>query len=138
MGAIKKGATRILAKLLPTLALLSLDLDKFSRDPRVVQQCKDDLLVDEGNGPVRTAAQLLNAMDFIDAHMEELSVPLLAMHGSADEITSPDGSRDLVRRAQSADKTLKIYDGLYHDLWHEPEKRQVMSDAAAWMDARAR
>ena len=70
--------------------------------------------------------------------MEELSVPLLAMHGSADEITSPDGSRDLVRRAQSADKTLKIYDGLYHDLWHEPEKRQVMSDAAAWMDARAR
>jgi acylglycerol lipase len=69
--------------------------------------------------------------------MEEVSVPLLAMHGGADLITPPDGSRELVQRARSADKTLKIYDGLYHDLLHEPEKQQVMTDVAAWMDARS-
>ena len=75
---------------------------------------------------------------FVREHMEEVTVPLLAMHGGADAITPPQGTRDLVERAHSADKTLKIYDGLYHDLLREPEKQQVMSDIAAWMDEHAR
>jgi alpha-beta hydrolase superfamily lysophospholipase len=138
VSGFTKGVTRVLGVLLPGLAILSLDLDKFSRDPRVVEQCKKDPLVDQGNGTARTAAQLLGAIGFIGEHMEEVSVPLLAMHGGADEITPPEGSRELVRRAQSADKTLKIYDGLYHDLLHEPEKEQVMADVVAWMDARSK
>ena len=127
-----------LAFLAPRLAVFSLDLDKFSRNERVVQQCKTDALVDQGNGPARTAAQLIGAIQFIGEHMEEVTVPLLAMHGGADAITPPQGTRDLVERAHSADKTLKIYDGLYHDLLREPEKQQVMSDIAAWMDEHAR
>ncbi len=130
------GTTRFLGAVLPALAVFSLDLDQFSRDPRVAEQCKADPLIDRGNGPARTAAQLLNGIDFIRAHEEELTVPLLALHGGADPITPPDGSRELVRRAGSVDKTLKIYDGLFHDLLHEPEKQEVMADLAAWMDAR--
>jgi len=135
-GGFKKGAAKLTGKLFPTLAVFSLDLDKFSRDAKVVQQCKTDPLVDQGNGPARTAGQLISAIDDIDARMEEISVPLLAMHGGADVITPPEGSRELVRRARSSDKTLKIYDGLYHDLLHEPEREQVMTDATAWIDAR--
>jgi alpha-beta hydrolase superfamily lysophospholipase len=137
-GGFKKGSVKVLGSVLPTLAIFSLDLDRFSRDPSVVQQCKSDPLVDQGAGPARTAAQLVSAIDFIAEHMEDMTAPLLIMHGSADAITPPDGSRELARRARSADKTLKIYDGLYHDLLHEPEREQVMSDAAAWMDARIR
>ena len=136
VSGFTKGVTRFFGAVLPRLAVFSLDLDKFSRDPQVVAQCKNDPLVDQGNGPARTAARLLGAIDHIDGHMEEVTVPLLAMHGGADVITPPDGSRELIKRASSADKTLKIYDGLYHDLLHEPEKEQVMTDVAAWMDAR--
>ncbi len=129
------GTTRFLGTVFPLLAIFSLDLDKFSRDPSVVAQCKVDPLVDPGNGPARTARELLGAISFIGDHMEEVEVPLLAMHGGADVITPPEGSRELVKRARSADKTLKIYDGLYHDLLHEPEKEQVMNDISGWLDA---
>jgi acylglycerol lipase len=138
VSGFTRAVTRFFGVVAPRLAVFSLDLDKFSRDPEVIAQCKADPLVDQGNGPARTAAQLLNAIGFIDDHMEEVTVPLLVMHGGADAITPPDGSRELMRRARSADKTLKIYDGLYHDLLHEPEKEQVMADVAAWMDARVK
>jgi alpha-beta hydrolase superfamily lysophospholipase len=69
--------------------------------------------------------------------MERVNVPLLDMHGSADKVTNPDGSRDLVARAASKDKTLKIYDGVYHDLLHEPGHERVMDDILAWIDFHA-
>ena len=132
------GTTRFLGTVFPTLAIFSLDLDKFSRDPAVVGQCKADPLVDPGNGPARTARELLGAISFIGDHMEEVEAPLLVMHGGADAITPPEGSRELVKRSRSADKTLKIYDGLFHDLLHEPEKEQVMNDISGWLDAHSR
>lgn len=138
VSGFTRGVTRALGAVLPRLAVFSLDLGKFSRDPRVIEQCKADPLVDHGKGPARTASQLLDAIDFIGEHMEDVTVPLFALHGGADAVTSPEGSRELVRRARSEDKTLKIYDGLYHDLLHEPEKQQVMADIAAWLDAHVR
>jgi alpha-beta hydrolase superfamily lysophospholipase len=68
--------------------------------------------------------------------MEEVSTPLLVMHGTADTVTDPEGSKDLARRASSKDKTLKLYDGLYHDLLHEPEKAQVLGDVTQWLKER--
>ena len=43
---------------------------------------------------------------------------------------------DLHRRARATDKTLKIYDGLVHDLLHEPEGEKVMGELTAWLEAR--
>jgi alpha-beta hydrolase superfamily lysophospholipase len=129
------GSVSFMGTVFPLAAIFSLDLDKFSRDPNVVAQCKADPLVDQGNGPARTARELLKTISYIGEHMEEVEVPFLDMHGSADVITEPDGSRELVRRARSTDKTLKIYEGLFHDLLHEPEKEQVMKDVSDWMDA---
>ena len=52
-------------------------------------------------------------------------------------ITNPEGSRELHQRASSKDKTLHVYDGLFHDLLHEPEKERVIGDLKTWLDARA-
>ena len=52
-------------------------------------------------------------------------------------MTPPEGSRELHSRARVKDKTLHIYDGLAHDLLHEPEKEQVMTDIVEWLSARA-
>jgi alpha-beta hydrolase superfamily lysophospholipase len=69
--------------------------------------------------------------------MAEITVPLLAMHGAADKVTPPAGSKALVEKARSTDKTLKLYPGLYHDLLHEPEKEQVTLDLVKWLSDHA-
>ena len=59
------------------------------------------------------------------------------MHGTEDALPSPAGSEALYRRAGSTDKTLKLYDGLYHEILNEPEKDVVLEDIASWLDARS-
>lgn len=130
------GVTKVLGSVTPTLAVLELDDSKFSRDPAVVADMKADPLVYDGNGPARTAKELLKALARIQAQRGELNAPLLLLHGGADTITNPEGSQELSQHARSTDKTLKLYDGLYHDLLHEPEKEQVLNDMLQWLDAR--
>jgi len=146
--ALKPGAevsgfliavTKTLGTVAPHLGLLSLDNRSFSRDPKVVLGMDHDPWIYNHPGPARTAAELLRAMAQIQARMGEITVPLLAMHGTADKLTNPEGSRELVQRAASKDKTLKLYDGFYHDLLHEPDKdrAQVQADVIAWLELHA-
>jgi len=130
-GGVKFG-TRVIGSITPHEGVFALDLDKFSRDKAVVAETKNDPLVYHEPAPASTAAELLGAISKIQDSMEQVKVPVLAMHGGADSITPPEGSKTLVARAPNKDKTLKIYDGLYHDLLHEPEKDKVISDVVAW------
>jgi alpha-beta hydrolase superfamily lysophospholipase len=137
VSPIKAAATRFIAWIAPSAGVFQLDLDDFSRDPQVVRACRSDPLVYQGAAPARTAATLLDALDAIEEHMGVVRVPLLAMHGSADRVTDPQGSRLLVARAGSTDKTLLVWPGLVHDLVHEPERAQVIDAIVSWIDARA-
>jgi acylglycerol lipase len=129
--------TRLLGAVLPWLPLMNLPNKNFSRDSQVVTAMSEDPYIFQKNGPVRTAAQLLAAMDTINLQMENFSTPVSILHGTADKLTNPNGSRNLAQRAVSTDKTLKLYPGLVHDLVHEPEKAQVITDIVEWLDARA-
>ncbi|MGP8079312.1 MAG: lysophospholipase [Dehalococcoidales bacterium] len=128
--------TGILGKLVPNLPLMKLPNEQFSRDPLVVNNMYADPLIYNKNAAVRTAAQLLNAMAKIQRDMEKFSVPVLILHGTADKLANPAGSKKLVERAKSSDKTLKLYPGLVHDLVHEPEKSQVLADIIEWLEKR--
>jgi alpha-beta hydrolase superfamily lysophospholipase len=79
---------------------------------------------------------MMRAGQRIRAQMDALDIPLLIFHGTADQLTSPEASQELYRRVRSSDKTLKLYEGLYHETFNEPEKEQVMSDVAEWIEAR--
>lgn len=131
------ATTKVIGGVLPNLKVLELDPKQFSRDPAVVRENETDPLIYQKGGPARTASRLLGALNTISERMEEVSTPVLVMHGTADTVTNPEGSKDLVKRASSQDKTLKLYDGLYHDLLHEPEKAQVLGDVAQWLRERA-
>jgi acylglycerol lipase len=144
--ALKPGAdvskaliatTKVVGGILPNLKVLELDPKQFSRDPAVVKENESDPLIFQEGGPARTAARLLSALDTLSERMEEVSTPVLVMHGTADKVTEPEGSKALVQRARSSDKTLKLYDGLFHDLLHEPEKAQVSADVVQWLVERA-
>jgi alpha-beta hydrolase superfamily lysophospholipase len=127
--------TRHSGSLLPRLPFFRLNEDDFSSDPAVVADMKKDPLVYHGGAPVGTAAELIGATARIWAGVDRLTLPILALHGTRDRLTSPAGSRELVARVPSTDATLRIYDGFMHDLLHEPDGQRVAADIQAWLDA---
>lgn len=118
----------------PTLRLTQMGCRFISRDPAVVESFKNDPLVFHGRFPVRTGAEILRAAKRIQAGANQISLPLLVMHGTGDIVTDHRGSRLLVARAKSSDKTLRLYEGLYHELFSEPERDQLVSDLLDWLD----
>jgi alpha-beta hydrolase superfamily lysophospholipase len=130
-------STRLLAALAPRARILQLDLRRVSRDRGTVEDSLRDTLVQQSPAPARTARELLDAMARIDERAADLTVPLLVMHGSADVVNDPAGSERLVARAGSEDKQLYLYDGLAHDLLHEPERARVAQDVTEWLCERA-
>ena len=64
-------------------------------------------------------------------------MPLLVMHGTHDLATNVEGSQELVARARATDKTLKLWEGVSHDLLHEPERDQVVALVVGWLSAHA-
>lgn len=129
------AATQMAGALTPGAKALDLANEDFSSDPNAAKVMSADPLIEQSPGPARTAAGLINGMELIWAHTDGLTLPILALHGTRDALTAPAGSRALIHAAPSTDKTLKIYEGLFHDLMHEPKGQQVADDILAWLDA---
>lgn len=128
------GALSALAPALPTVQL---PRGLISRDAAVVARTEADPLCYHGRVRARTGTELIRAAARIEEQMPRLAVPVLFFHGTADRLTDPEASRQAYRRAGSPDKTLKLYDGLLHETWNEPEREHVFADIAEWLDARA-
>jgi len=131
------AATRMTGFLLPKAPALSLDNKDFSSDPNNAAAMDRDELISQPAGPASTAAGLVEGMRAIWENTDALTMPVLAMHGTADKLTAPSGSRALIAAIPSTDKSLVIYDGYYHDLVHEPGDKgtRVEDELAAWLDA---
>ncbi len=127
---------QLLAAVMPTLPLRQLEFAAISRDPAVIEENKNDPLIYHGSIPVATGLAMARAVDYVQQHMADFSLPLLILHGSADRMVTPEASKQLYARAASTDKTLKIYEGLYHEILNEPEKEEILADMLAWLDAR--
>ena len=68
--------------------------------------------------------------------MPNFNVPVFIIHGTDDKATRPQGSQYFYDHAGSTDKTLKLYEGHYHDLLADIDKEVVMSDILAWLNER--
>jgi acylglycerol lipase len=122
--------------LFPRLRLTRLGCRFISRDPAVAEDYQKDPLVFHGRFPVRTGAEILRVAKRIRSDAQQLKLPLLIMHGTGDYATDSQGSRLLASRAGSTDKTLRLYEGLYHEIFNEPEREQVVGDLLEWLDGR--
>jgi alpha-beta hydrolase superfamily lysophospholipase len=129
-------AGRILSAVAPRLPLIAIDATLISRDPAVVQAYQTDPLVYHGKLPARTVAELARTIDSFPEAVPAITVPTLIMYGKADGLCPPDGSLMLAHRIGAADKTLLAYDGLYHEIFNEPEQQRVLDDLCAWLAAR--
>jgi alpha-beta hydrolase superfamily lysophospholipase len=120
--------------LFPRFRLLRMGGRNISRDPAVVAQFRDDPLVFHGRLPTRTGAEILRAGDLARSQYEQVHTPLLVLHGTDDRVAAVEASQELVQWAQTSDKTLCLYPGLYHEVLSEPEKEQVLADLIRWID----
>jgi acylglycerol lipase len=126
---------RALSRLAPNTGVLRLPLNRISRDSAVVDAYDHDPLVFRTPIRARLGAEMLTAMDRVDAGLPGLRTPLLVMQGTADGLVDPGCGPHVYERAGSADKTLKMYDGLWHEIFNEPERDHVLDDLATWVRA---
>ncbi len=126
----------LLSRFLPGLPVQALDTKALSRDENVVAAYENDPLVYQGKAKARLGTELLAAGPYLLARMESVHLPVLIMHGGADRIASAEGSRELYEGIGSSDKTLKIYEGFYHEIFNEIGKEQVLEDLSNWLEQR--
>lgn len=125
---------KILSVLAPKAGVLALDASAISRDPQVVAAYANDRLVFHGKTPARLAAEMLKAMQRVTAEVSKITLPFIVLQGSEDKLIDPAGAKMLYDRASSKDKTIKIYEGLYHEVFNEPERARVLKDVETWLD----
>ena len=129
--AILKGVSKVA----PHAHVLKLKNEDFSRDPAVVAALNADPLIAGEKQPSETVAELVRADELLKKNFQKITLPLLILHGTADKVTKPHGSQEFYEKTGSSDKTLKLYEGHFHDLLADIGKQQVMADIQAWIDA---
>jgi len=136
---VMKQLTSVLNKIVPDLSVGSnLKLKFLSHDAQVIADYKADPLT-HGKITPSLGHALFNIHEEHFAKASRLNVPLFVFHGTGDKITDPKGSERFYQLAGSQDKTLKLYEGLYHETLNEIpiSKAEVIQDIRDWLEKRA-
>lgn len=129
------AAIKGLSHIAPRLSVLKLKNEDFSRDPKAVEALNNDPLTANEAQPAITVAALVRADERLRDEFQLITLPVLIMHGTDDKATVCHGSQFFYDTAGSKDKTLKLYEGHYHDLLNDIGKEGVMADIKAWIDS---
>lgn len=129
-------AGKAVGAVLPGVPVQELDATAVSRDPEVVAAYRADPLVHQGKVPAGVARALLLVGEAMPRRANGLTTPLLVVHGEQDRLVLASGSEHLAECVASEDVHLKIYPGLYHEVFNEPERDRVLDDVIAWIEAR--
>jgi alpha-beta hydrolase superfamily lysophospholipase len=119
---------------LPKLGLLKIDLSGLSRNPAVVQDYKDDPLVNSGKFTARISAEINKSFDRVAGEGSQVKAPVLILHGGSDRIVNPACSHFLYALFSSEIKKLIIYDDFYHEIYNDPNYEQVYNDVSSWIN----
>ncbi|KAL6497291.1 hypothetical protein OROGR_029220 [Orobanche gracilis] len=111
---------------------------KVSRDPDALLTKYSDPLVFTGSIRVRTGYEILRITSYLQQNLSKLTVPFFVLHGMSDSVTDPQASQKLYEGASSTDKTIKLYEGLLHDLLFEPEKEEITETIVTWLNSRVK
>jgi acylglycerol lipase len=125
---------RLLSVVAPSVGVLKLPSAALSRDPAVGRAYDLDPLVYRGAVPARAIVELLAAMQRFPAQAPTLAVPVLVMHGTDDRLVPLRFTQPVHERLDPAERTIRYYDGLYHELFNEPERAQVFADLEDWLE----
>ncbi len=112
-------------------------LDVLSRDWEEVQKAlRDSLGVQHRSA--RWVVEFFRAAQEVTERAGEVTLPTLMMQGLADAVVSPAATQAFFSRVSSADKTLRLYEGYYHELHNDLGRERPISAAIDWLDARCK
>ena len=109
----------------------------LTQDDEVLQDWWADPLIDKGMWRVGTSAALLQSSRRIRQRAHQLKLPLLCLHGTDDHLVPATGATYLQNHAQSPDITVKIYEGLRHELVNEIRRDDIINTITRWLAAHA-
>ncbi len=134
ISSFKLLMVRMLSVLAPNTGALTLPAAAVSRDRTVVRAYETDPLVFRGAIPARTLAELLAAMQRLQQRAHELRLPVLVQHGTADSLVPLPATHPVYQHlGQSRRRTLLVYEGLFHEVYNEPERDRVIGDLETWL-----
>ncbi len=123
-----------LAVIAPRTGILKLNPNRLSHDPDVVRGYLNDPLVYHARTPARLAVELGMTMRRVGKELGRITLPFLALQGGEENIVNPEGVQMLYDRARSTDKTIRIYEGMYHETFNEPGRVRVLEDMEHWLE----
>jgi alpha-beta hydrolase superfamily lysophospholipase len=127
---------RVLSRVWPRFSLeTGMDLGGLSRDPAVVEEVLADPLFHR-RGTARLSTEVTATIARVQGAAPEFPVPLLVVHGGADRMVPPEGSRRFVARAGQRDKELLEIPGAYHALLADLDGERVLAAIRDWIAAR--
>lgn len=127
----------LLVRLFPRLVVDKLNLDHLSRDPVVGRTYAADPLTD-ARVRARLGFEVLQASEELrQSDAANFTLPLLLLHGEADQITDPDGTRWLYEHAPTEDKKLLLYANGRHEPHNDLQKEAVYESLIGWLDRHA-
>ena len=131
----KKTAARVLNRLLPSVPLGNeLDANAVSRHPDVIQAYDTDPLVYHTATP-RWYHEMLDAGVRNTAAAPGMTTPLLCMWGTGEKIVDTDAIARLCS-TWGGPIDAQVWDGLYHEIFNEPERAEVLQRATSWLSSR--
>ena len=130
--AVLKGLSHVA----PHAHVLKQHNEHFSRDPAWVKSMNEDKLIAHEVQPTLTVAEMVRADERLEHDFFLMRLPLLILHGTADKVTKPSGSQFFYETAGSGDKTLRLYEGHFHDLLNDTGREKVMADILSWVEQR--
>jgi alpha-beta hydrolase superfamily lysophospholipase len=127
---------RAVSRVWPSFALeTGMDLSGLARDPAVAAEVLADPLFHR-KGSARLSTEVVAAIARVQEGAARFPLPLLVLHGSADRMVPPDGSRELVARARGRDVRFHEYPGAYHALFADQGGERVLADVEEWIVSR--
>lgn len=136
MAPLLRKIAPIVSKFFPKLPAAKLAQNMISKDPKVRERYQADPLIYKGKVRARKGYETLKSMEYVVDKFQKINIPILIMHGREDKITDPIGSQLLYDGVSSVDTSLKYFEGLYHEIFNEPERDEVIDFTVKWIEKR--
>lgn len=124
---------RLVGDVLPAMPIATgLEYEAISRDPEVVRRFREDPLCHEVMTP-RAYREAMSNLSVLQSEKSRIAVPLLVLLAGEDRIVSTPAAERFAA-ALTGDVTTRLLPGLYHNLFHEPDKDRVFNEIAPWLE----
>ncbi|MEM8860409.1 MAG: lysophospholipase [Chloroflexota bacterium] len=134
--AVVRLIFRLLSRIAPkrVLKVRGVDLTGASRDPKEAERLKTDQLTNLSSTP-QTVVEITKTVERVHKTAPKFQTPLMVIHGTADPISPYTGSETFFNAVKIEDKTLKLYEGGYHQPFIDTNREEAFSDIENWVNA---